>query len=253
MKIRMVVTDLDSTLLRSDKSVSTYTEQVVEKLRARGILFALATARPVRAVRAVLPALPYDAALFHNGAVIYDGAACVGKIGIENPQALAARILGDRPGCCIGIEAEDALYENFDASIIWPGIQYTYTEDFAELAGKTADKLLIKAGSLEEAEAYRAYLPENLYIQLSENTVAMVMNKDATKLNGIRRLAARYGIGMEEIAAFGDDYNDMEMLRACGCGVAVGNALPQVKAEADEICADNDADGVARWLEERLL
>ena len=53
--------------------------------------------------------------------------------------------------------------------------------------------------------------------------------------------------------AFGDDYNDIEMLRDCGIGVAVANAIPEVKTAADYICDTNDNDGVAKWLEERVL
>lgn len=90
-------------------------------------------------------------------------------------------------------------------------------------------------------------------MQVSENTLIMVMNREATKLNGIRRLAKHYAVNLEEVAAFGDDFNDMEMLCACGVGVAVANAIPEVKAAADEVCGSNEGDGVARWIEERLL
>lgn len=252
MDIRMAVTDLDGTLLRGDKSLSTYTLRMIERVRAYGILFVVATARPIRTVKSI-SALRFDAGIFHNGAVVYDGAACVGKAGIENPREIALRILRDRPDCGIGIEAEDVLYEIFDAGSIWPGLSYTYTRDFSELSGKTADKILVRAGSAAELESFRAYLPENLYIQLSENAVGMVMNRAATKLNGIRCLAARHGIAMEEIVAFGDDLNDVEMLRGCGCGVAVVNAPPQVKEAANTVCAEGDADGVARWLEKNCV
>jgi hydroxymethylpyrimidine pyrophosphatase-like HAD family hydrolase len=55
-----------------------------------------------------------------------------------------------------------------------------------------------------------------------------------------------------EIAAFGDDINDMEMLQNCGVGVAMANGLDRVKAAADWVCDTNDQDGVAKWLVERL-
>ncbi|MFR6333535.1 MAG: HAD family hydrolase [Eisenbergiella sp.] len=51
----------------------------------------------------------------------------------------------------------------------------------------------------------------------------------------------------------GDDYNDIRMLRECGRGIAVENAISEVKEAADEICADNDRDGVAEWLERNIL
>jgi hydroxymethylpyrimidine pyrophosphatase-like HAD family hydrolase len=55
------------------------------------------------------------------------------------------------------------------------------------------------------------------------------------------------------IAAFGDDHNDVEMLRRCGFGVAVANAIEEAKAAAGCICGTNDNDGVANWIEERVL
>ena len=52
MDIKMIVTDLDGTLLKNDKSISTYTENIIKQLRSRGILFVVATARPIRAIAA---------------------------------------------------------------------------------------------------------------------------------------------------------------------------------------------------------
>ena len=69
---------------------------------------------------------------------------------------------------------------------------------------------------------------------------------------GIRLAAGALGIGMSEIAAFGDDYNDIGMLRTCGIGVAVENALPEVIAAADAVCACSDEDGLAKWAEENI-
>ena len=57
------------------------------------------------------------------------------------------------------------------------------------------------------------------------------------------------GIALQDITAFGDDDNDLEMLKMCGTGVAVANAVDSVLAAAREITASNDEDGVAAWLE----
>jgi len=61
------------------------------------------------------------------------------------------------------------------------------------------------------------------------------------------------GMTLAEIAAFGDDTPDIGMLRLCGLGVAMGNAIPAVKAAADVVIGTNDEDGIAEWLEETLL
>ncbi|MDE7297700.1 MAG: HAD family hydrolase [Lachnospiraceae bacterium] len=252
-KIRMVAADLDGTLLRKDKKISDYTDEVIQRLRADGVIFVAATARPVRAVKEFLPWLQYDAGIFHNGAVVYDAGVRVGGVGVKNAGELAGRVLADRPDCHAAVEADDVLYANFDAERIWPGAVYVRTEDFSMLRGHSADKMIFEACSMEELEEFRRYLPEELYIQLSENRIAMVMNRKATKTEGLRLLAARHGFSLRETAAFGDDYNDIEMLRECGTGIAVANALEEVRAAADGVCGSNEEDGVARWLEENLL
>ena len=75
-----------------------------------------------------------------------------------------------------------------------------------------------------------------------------------TKWSAIRRLARQWGIGDETICAVGDDVNDIPMIRAAGLGVAMGNALPEVKAAADRIAPSHRTTGwqqVVEWLMER--
>ncbi|NLG25871.1 MAG: HAD family hydrolase [Clostridiales bacterium] len=251
-QIRMVVTDLDGTWLRGDKTVSEYAEWVAERLRARGILFVVATARPIRAVDRWLPQVRYDAGVFHNGAVVADQSGPIAHFGIARPRQLIAAMLAERPGCRVAAEADDWLHANFDAGEIWPGIEHTRTGDFAGIERSIADKLILQADTPQDMMNFARYLPDELYLQLSENTIAMVMHRDATKMRGIRLLAEREGIAIEQIVAFGDDLNDAEMLAGCGVGVAMANALPEVRRAADEVCPGNDQDGVARWLADRL-
>ena len=251
-RVRMVVTDLDGTLLRDDKTISPFTKAVVAGLRARGVKFALATARPIRSVRGFLPDLGFDGAVYHNGAVVEAGGERLEGFGIERPRHVVKTILAHEPGARMAVEADDVLFANFDTQTIWRGVTCVRTADFHEIDALTADKIIVGAQTPAEAAALERLLPPTLYAQISENVIAMIMNRRATKLNGIRLLAARWGVDLTEAAAFGDDYNDAEMLRACGVGVAVANALDEVKAAADEICLSNEEDGVARWLEGKL-
>lgn len=251
--IKMIVTDLDSTLLKNDKTISPYTQSVLERLQAKNIRFAIATARPIRSVKGPLPFLKYDAAIFHNGAVVFAGDRLLGKCGIENPTAIVSAIMKAHPDSRISIESNDVMYSNCAPEEVWSGIVYTKTQDFHETEHLVADKILVEAHSLDDMNSFRAYIPDNLYLQLSENQVAMIMNRQATKANGIKMLAAHYGIPMEQIAAFGDDYNDIDMLQSCGAGIAMDNALAEVKAAADHVCGSNEQDGVAGWIEKNLL
>lgn len=66
-------------------------------------------------------------------------------------------------------------------------------------------------------------------------------------------IANEFNIDKSEIVAFGDDMNDKEMLVSMGSGVAMGNAIEEVKVIADYICDTNDNDGVAKWLDENII
>ena len=253
MKAGMIVTDLDGTLLRDDKTISDFTIGVIKKYQSEGGIFVAATARPVRTAREYMKILNLNAGIFHNGAVIQEKGRKTGGYGVKNAGELAQSILERYPFSNIAVEAEDVLYANFDAGRLWPGAEYISCKTFAQLRGKTADKIIVEVASLSEMEKYKALLPDELYIQLSENKIGMVMNQSATKYHAISFLAERYHISMDDVIAFGDDYNDLEMIEKCGKGIAVSNALEIVKGVADGVCESNQKDGVARWIKGNLL
>lgn len=252
MDIKMIVTDLDGTLLKDDKSISTYTENIIKQLRNRGILFVVATARPIRAVKTFLPQINYDAAIFHNGAVVMDHETLLKSLGVRNPRKIVNAILDDNPDYKIAVESNDVMYSNFNAEEIWPGIDYIKTSDFKELEDSYAEKVIVDAHSTEEMNKLMKYMADDLYMLPSENRIITIHNIQSTKMNGIKTLAEHYNISPSQIVSFGDDYNDIDMLGSCGIGVAVENALPEVKKAAKEITESNEQDGVAKWLERFL-
>lgn len=79
------------------------------------------------------------------------------------------------------------------------------------------------------------------------------MSKAATKWNGIRAMLEISNCAPEETAYFGDDHDDIEPIKMCGLGVAVSNAIEEVKAAADYVAQSNDSDGVARFVEQVIL
>ena len=80
-----------------------------------------------------------------------------------------------------------------------------------------------------------------------------IMNKAAAKWNGIKAMLEISNCAPEETTYFGDDHDDMEPIKMCGLGVAVSNAIDEVKAVADYVAESNDTDGVARFIEKKLL
>ena len=73
------------------------------------------------------------------------------------------------------------------------------------------------------------------------------------KVQAIRELTDMLNVPLNEVVAFGDDKNDIDMLKLCGIGVAAGNAISDVKNIADHITLTNDEDGIAVYLEKNLL
>jgi len=133
------------------------------------------------------------------------------------------------------------LYANFDVSAVWNYTRFVMT-DFTDLPDTNADKILIEATQAKEEEILPLLSPE-IYCQMSENAIYLIMNRNATKFNGIRILAQYWGMDIKQAAAFGDDYNDIDMLKGCGIGVAVGNAIREVMECADFITETNEKDG----------
>lgn len=254
VRTKMIVTDLDGTLLKDDKTLSSYTVDTIKRLRENGHKFVIATARPLRVAKKFMKNVEIDAGIYHNGALIYKDEEKIDSFQIDNVKQIVDSILKKYPKTSIAIETNDVLYSNFNVEHLWPGTDYVLTDSkFNELLGKKADKLIIEVSSIEEMNKYKEFLSDDLYIQLSENKIGMVMKKSATKSNGINFLSKQYGIEIEDIIAFGDDYNDIDMLIFCGKGICVENAVSDVKDVVDDSCDTNENDGVARWIETNII
>ena len=124
--------------------------------------------------------------------------------------------------------------------------------DYRETFSHRANKIVAKLPDDETAEQIanknhcrlQGYRGEKWYAFLPET---------AGKVQAIKELAKTLSISLNDIVAFGDDKNDMEMLQICGTGVAVANAISDVQAIADCITLSNDEDGVAEWLAKNVL
>ncbi len=252
--IKLIASDLDRTLLRNNKSLSPYTCDVLARCREKGILFFVATARPPRALERLISGLAYDGALCHNGGVVTLHGDIIWEQGIEPGAALAIlQLLKTKfPEATLSAEIGGELYANFNADRLWFGIPYHFT-DFSTFPDKPAEKLIVGFQDAEQLKAVEACLPKEFYCQVSDGKIIMIQPKGVEKGRALKAVCERFDIPPAETVAFGDDWNDISLLQAAGVGVAVANALTEVKAVADEICADNEDDGPARWLEAHVL
>jgi hydroxymethylpyrimidine pyrophosphatase-like HAD family hydrolase len=78
-------------------------------------------------------------------------------------------------------------------------------------------------------------------------------HREANKIDAIKAVAQELNISLNNVAAFGDDYNDIGMIKECGMGIAMENGIEELKSVAKYICEDNNHDGVGKWIEEHIL
>ena len=90
-------------------------------------------------------------------------------------------------------------------------------------------------------------------LALDGGQIVNILKAGVSKAQGIADLAAHFGLGMEDVIAFGDDRNDLELLQRAGTGVAMGNSRPEILEQIPLHTLSNEEDGVAVYLRRRLL
>ena len=247
----MIVTDLDGTLLREDKTISERSLSALKQCRSSGIRVVYATGRGDSS-KILAPSELFDGFVRMNGATAYIGDERVYSklIPIETVRSLL--IAADNAGFLVAAECNGWHYANFNVAEKWPWIPQFEFADFSTL-DIYAEKLFAVAETPEVPELIKKHLSDGLYLSVSRDGLAMVMHEDAVKSKAVAALAECWDIKQCDITGFGDDINDIDLLEYCGTGVAMGNALDEVMAAADHVCDTNDRDGVAKWLEEQVL
>jgi len=249
--IKMVVTDLDDTLLRTDKSISKYTVDIINRVRQQGIKFIFATARGGSAKTLVAEEW-FDGYVLLNGAKAYVNNRLVYDRTI--PADLFIPFLRElsKKKLKVAAEVEGVHYANFKVNEKWSYINNYIVTDYSSVPGG-ADKLYALIEGPDQLDLITPLLPKELYLNLTRDNLAMIMHREATKFNGVLAVAREFNIAESEIIAFGDDVNDKDLLLNAGLGVAMGNSVEEIKLIADYICDTNDNDGVAKWLNENIL
>ncbi|MFZ1752612.1 MAG: Cof-type HAD-IIB family hydrolase [Caldilineaceae bacterium] len=249
--ISVIAVDLDETLLRNDGSVSPRSLAALADWENAGHRAVIATGRPPRSARRIPEPLLHLPCVCYNGAAIYQNGTQSYAQTIAAPDArwIVERLLAAGLSGWIGIEIDDVLYIN-QRSERWG---HVYTPDLLTVAEQPAAKILLSMRDYLAAESTMKALPDSSKVLLSEKyDLAQIMPIQSSKATALHHLMSEWGISMDHVAAFGDDVNDVEMVAEAGLGVAMDNAVDEVKAVADRITASNDRDGVALVVEELL-
>ncbi len=266
---KLIAFDLDGTLLDDDKRVP---EENLSALRAageRGLWLVPATGRIPAGLPEVLRALPgLRWGILVNGALLYDFAEgrAVGRE--EIPAPLALEVIDYLSGFPVLYDCyqdewgfiDSAFYDSAADYIADPGILEllrrvrTPVPSLRQLlAEKGAGVQKLQLHTKDEALRQRLLLelPERfpaLAVTSSVPTNIEINAAAANKGDALRRLCALLSLDVRETLAFGDGTNDLSLLRAAGCGAAMGNASPAVKAGADLVAPSNNEAGLAQVI-----
>ena len=239
-----VIVDLDRTLLRTDKTVSDYTLEVLQAWREAGAFLLAATARPERAITEYRDLIGFHSATTLNGArTVTPDSVYENTIDTEDAVSILEQLLRQE-GAVISVEAENGIYANSDIPVWHPAV----IDDIGELPRREKIYKILASHPGIPADQINVNLPNDTYASVADQKLVQIMSTSATKWNGIQKMLESYGIAPDQAICFGDDNDDLEPIRRCGCGVAVSNALECVRDAADYITQSNDEDGVAGFL-----
>jgi hydroxymethylpyrimidine pyrophosphatase-like HAD family hydrolase len=255
---RLVATDLDGTLLRSDGSGSDRTAAVLRAVQAAGIRTVLVTARPPRWLEG-LAHLVGDGgvAICGNGAFVYDvpHRKVLSHKGIEPAavEAIIADLRRELPGVTFAAERATGFAMERDYRSQHPVPEDATYGPIGHPDGGVVGKLLGRHPDLDEGEFLTRVAEvvgdRGIVAYSGAGGLAEISAPGVTKAAALESFCTDLGIAADDVWAFGDMPNDLPMIVWAGTSFAVANAHPDVLAAADHICASNDDDGVAQVLE----
>jgi hypothetical protein len=256
---RLVATDLDGTLLRSDGTVSAYTDEVLTAVQSAGTQVLAVTARPPVWLDGLVGKLgSHGHVVCANGAFVYDlhDRRVVVEKAIDPAVllAVAADLRRELPGIAFAVENRDGS-----------GCEPTFRRRHPAPPGAAQDaplerllsplpgKLLARHEGLnpyEFVDSVTRIADERLLVAYSGAVgLAEMTAPGVTKATGLADWCERHDIDAGQVWAFGDMPNDLPMLAWAGRSYAVANAAPEVREAAGALCPSNDEDGVARTLD----
>ena len=259
MRPRLVATDLDGTLLRSDGSLDDRTCRALAAVEAAGAMFVICTARPARWMRPLAEATGHrGVAICANGGVLWDlhteSVLEDFPINPEIASQVVALLQTKLPGGVWAVERSTGFAREPEYWSRWPVPPETTVGAIEALVSEPSLKLMFRNDRhtadalLEQARTLVGHLAELSHSNSAESLLEIAA-AGVSKATALERVCAERGIASEDVVAFGDMPNDFAMLQWAGHAVAVANAHSDVLAIADEVTAANDEAGVARVLE----
>ncbi|WP_462410297.1 Cof-type HAD-IIB family hydrolase [Neobacillus sp. Marseille-QA0830] len=251
MNKRIVFFDLDGTLLNEEKKILESSKMAIKKLQEKGVIAAIATGRPPKSIKWILDELNIHSYITINGQhAVYEGEEVYKKpfereflhdivrFSSTNQHPLVYASLDDMKSSIENHRYIKDVYELGKMS--YPPVDKNFFRD------NLIYKLILFCEDLEE-DFYKERYQIMQFIRWHKYALDVLPN-EISKAVGISTFLEMTGIQKENVYAFGDEINDMEMFSAVGTSVAMGNAIPALKEVSDLVTSSNTDDGIFNGL-----
>lgn len=267
--MKLIATDVDGTLIHTDHTLTRRTRDAFRAARAAGFRVVAISGRQPYSIGAIVQGTALmGPCVGSNGAVVTDletrQVLWQATLDVDVQRRLVdemtkrfphLKVVSVRHGGDLYF-AEDGyqgLADPGELETLWPVEQRIGARD--EVLAEPSGKLVLRDDRHDPSEllaAARGLGIDGFHATTSGAPFLEVGPVGITKAATLGWLCDRWGIAPADVVAFGDNLNDVEMLRFAGRGVAMGNALPETKQAADEVTLTNDEDGVAAVIESLL-
>jgi phosphoglycolate phosphatase (TIGR01487 family) len=234
---KLIALDMDGTLLNEQGAISEENSLAIQEAQAKGIHVVLSTGRSILTCENYAKSLNLSSYLVTvNGSEIWD---CSGNLHERN--ILHAEYIqmmwewANTNKTYFWAISTDKVWRNQMPDDLFAHQWLKFGFDIAD-------------DSLRETILQRLLSNQHLEVSNSSPTNIEINAAGVNKANGLLHVCSKLRISMDEVIAMGDSLNDIEMIKAAGCGVAMGNAQNEVKKAADWITDTNEEDGVAKAI-----
>ncbi|HWR13591.1 MAG TPA: Cof-type HAD-IIB family hydrolase [Terriglobales bacterium] len=264
--IRLVVSDVDGTLVTKDKTITAAALEAIRSLRAKGIRFTIISSRPPQALKVIgdVIGLTDPVPAFNGGLVVDADLTTIRREKLLEP-IVVERLLEEVPRTGIDVwvytdthwfvrnpkgpyvEHEQHAVK-FDPTVV-PDFKVIPSDRVAKIVGVSENFDAVAAAEKKIQQAFAgavsALRSQNYYLDITHPA--------ANKAEGILLLAELLDIPPSSIATIGDMQNDVCMFQQSGMSIAMGNATADIQSEADYVTSSNEEEGFARAMERYIL
>lgn len=266
MNFKILCSDLDGTLLSSKSDVSQFTISEITRIQA-SLRIILVSARMPQSMTYLQERLGIEnqPIICYNGALILNGLEEVFSNTIDFQTLESVSRLAENEAIKLGLYYNKEWYVEETSERVEKEIKYTRTTPIFEPTTTTLSNwkqrnISAHKGMLMGTKSTTDTLftilndqfKEKIHIYRSNDTLIEIAPKSVSKLSAIQLLLSA-GESLKDVISFGDNYNDIEMLKHSGLGVAVANAREEVKAIANHVTTKNTDDGVAHFIKQHLI